>query len=384
MVGTSAITIVAAIVAATMLPQAATAQPIEIAAIGPLTGGSAPMGISMLDGIKLAVAEINRSGGILGRPVTLIERDDRANNELGARLGKELTTEHPVVAGVGLVNTGVTLAAAPYFEQARVPLIVSVATGSLITQQFAPPIYRENYIFRLSASTAIEVAMITEHVVTQGFEKVTVLADTTRYGQVGREDLIAALARHQLRPVSIDKFNIGDTDMTPQLRRARDAGADVIVTYGIGPELAAVASGRAMLGWNVPIVGAWTLSMSNFIDLAGPSGEGAVMPQTFIQHGDTPKRKTFIEAFQAAYGLDRIPSPPSAAQGYDSIYVLAAAIEQAGSTDGPKIREALDHLERPIEGVVKTYDHPFSPENHEAISRADVVFGIVKDGRVVR
>src|SRR6185437_13534944 len=196
---------------------------------------SADMGISMRQGVELATGEINRAGGVLGRRIVLVARDDEAHNERGGHIAREVTEVHPVTAGIGLINTGVTLAAAPYFEQARIPLIVSVATGSVITQQFAPPQYRENYIFRMSASTAIEVGMITERVVQQGFKKVAVLADTTRYGQVGREDLVAALAKHRIAPVSIEKFNIGDRDMTEQLRRARAAGGEVLLTYGIGP-----------------------------------------------------------------------------------------------------------------------------------------------------
>ncbi len=85
----------------------------------------------------------------------------------------------------------------------------------------------------------------------------------------------------------------------------------------------------AKLGWKVPMIGSWTLSMSTFIDNAGANGDGAMMPQTFIQVPTTPKRKAFIEAYQAAYKVDRIPSPVSAAQGYDSVYLLAAAINQA-------------------------------------------------------
>jgi len=358
------------------------ADPLQIAVIGPFTGGSAPMGVSMLQGVKLAVAEINRAGGLLGRPIVLIERDDMAKNERGANIGEEVTASHPVVAAVGFINTGVTMAAAPYFEGARIPLLVNVSTGSFITTMFAPPEYQENYIFRLSASIAIEVETITEQVVQRGLDKVAILADATQYGQVGREDLVAALGRRGIKPVADEKFNIGDTSMKDQLLRARDAGAEVILTYGIGPELAHIAIDRSMLGWKVPIIGAWTLSMSNFIDLAGRDAEGTVMPQTFIQES-TPRHKAFIEAFQKTYGVDRFFSPPSAAQGYDSVYVLAAAITQAGSTEGPKIRAALEHLETPIEGIVKTYDHPFTAEDHEAIKLNDIVFGIVKDGRVV-
>jgi branched-chain amino acid transport system substrate-binding protein len=158
----------------------------------------------------------------------------------------------------------------------------------------------------------------------------------------------------------------------------------VILTYGIGPELAGIANSRARIGWMVPMIGSWTLSMSNFIDGAGANGEGAIMPQTFIEQGDTPKRAAFIRAFHAAYHVTRMASPPSAAQGYDSLYLLAAAIRQAGSVDGPKVRAALDDLRAKVPGVVQVYDHPFNPTNHEAVSAANVVYGVVANGRVVR
>ena len=139
----------------------------------------------------------------------------------------------------------------------------------------------------------------------------------------------------------------------------------------------------AKLGWKVPLIGSWTLSMSTFIDNAGPNGEGATMPQTFLQIPNTPKRKAFIEAYQAASKLDRIPSPISAAQGYDSVYLLAAAINQAKSTDGRKVREALENLNTKVEGVVTIYDHPYTATDHETITANIPVFGMVKDGRVV-
>jgi branched-chain amino acid transport system substrate-binding protein len=73
----------------------------------------------------------------------------------------------------------------------------------------------------------------------------------------------------------------------------------------------------------------------------------------------------------------------SAAQGYDSIYLLAAAIKQAGTTDGPKVKAALENLNEKVEGVVTTYNKPFSKDDHEAITADITVFGEVKDGKVV-
>jgi branched-chain amino acid transport system substrate-binding protein len=139
------------------------------------------------------------------------------------------------------------------------------------------------------------------------------------------------------------------------------------------------------LGWKVPIIGSWTLAMANFVDNAGKNGEGTRMPQTFIQDANTPKRKAFIEAYVKAYNPPngRMPSAVSAAQGYDSVYLLAAAIQQAGSTEGPKIAAALENLQKPVEGVVTTYNKPYSKNDHEAINFENTHFGEVQGGRVV-
>ncbi len=374
----------AALLASTILAGSAFADTVKIGLSGPFSGGSASMGVSMRDGAKLAVAEINKAGGIMGKQIQLVERDDEARNELGVQIAQELINKEQVAATLGYINTGVALASQRFYQEAEIPVINNVATGTLIARQFLPPDNKANYIFRTSANDAIQSAMIVDEAITRrGFKAPAILADSTNYGQLGRADLVKALEAKGVKPVAEEKFNIGDTDMTSQLLRAKQANADVILTYGIGPELAQIANGMAKLGWKLPMIGSWTLSMATFIDNAGANGDGAEMPETFIQIPNTPKRKAFIEAYQAAYKVDRIPSPVSAAQGYDSVYLLKAAMEQAKSTDGRKVRAALEDLQTKVDGVVTVYDHPFSATDHEAISANIPVFGIVKGGRVV-
>jgi branched-chain amino acid transport system substrate-binding protein len=359
------------------------ADPIKIGVDGPFTGGSSSMGVSMRDGVRLATEEINKAGGVLGRQILLVERDDEAKNERGVQIAQELISKEKVVAAVGYINTGVGLASERFFQEAKIPVMNNVATGSVLTHQFDDQ--PENYIFRNAAHDSIQAPMIAEEAVKRGYKKVAILADSTNYGQLGRQDLEKALALKGIKPVAEEKFNIKDVDMTAQLLKAKEAGAEVVLTYGIGPELAQIANGMTKLGWKVPIIGSWTLSMANFIDNAGPGGEGARMPQTFIQEPTTPKRQSFIVSYLRAYNPknSRIESPVSAAQGYDSVYLLAAAIKQAGSTDGPKIKEALENLKTPVDGVVTTYNHPFSKTDHEAITANIPVFGEVKGARVV-
>ena len=371
---------------------------IKIGVSGPYTGGSFPMGISMRDGIRMAASEINAQGGVLGRRIELVERDDQAKPERGVAVTQTLINKDKVVATLGFVNTGVALASQKYYQQAKIPVLTSVACGSAITRQFLPPEHPDNYVFRFSANDTVQARMIVEEAVTRrGFKKLAIFADTTSYGQGGRADLEKALADKGIQAVAVEKFDIKDTDMMPQLQRAKAAGAEAILTYGIGPELAQIATQRVKLSWNVPMIGSWTLSMDNFIENAGPFAEGAMMPQTFVQEADTPKRKAFLEAYQKVYTtalrlrktdgkalgtVERIPSPVAAAQGYDSMYVLVAAIKQAGNTNGTKIREALENLRERIDGVVMTYDRPFSHDNHEAVQIHNVVMGKVKEGLV--
>src|SRR3989442_9354957 len=163
------------------------AEPIKIGVSGPFTGGSAPMGVSMRDGVKLAVSEINAKGGVLGRQLQLIERDEEAKNERGVQVTQELINKENVVATVGYINTGVALASQRFYQEAKIPVINNVATGSVVTKQFVAPAFPDNYIFRTSANDAIQSAMIVEVAIAKHkITKATILADTTNYGQLGR------------------------------------------------------------------------------------------------------------------------------------------------------------------------------------------------------
>lgn len=359
---------------------------VKIGLTGPFTGGSAPLGVSIRDGVKLAVSELNAKGGVGGRKIELVERDDESKPERGIQIAQELINNEKIVGAVGIANTPVALAASRFYQEAKVPIIIPVATGSRVSRQFMPPGHSENYIFRIGAFDTIQSAMMAEEMVTRrGIKAVAVLADSTNYGQLGKDDLVAALEKLGVKPVSVEKFNVRDVDMTPQLLKARAAGAQGVFGYALGPDLAQVANSMAKIGWKAPYVTSWNSSMSNYIDNAGANGEGVYMPQTFIQDAGVSRRwAEFITAYQKAYGATRLPSPSSAAQSYDAMLLLAAAIEQAGAEpNGATVKAALESLKTPVTGVIAAYDKPFSAVDHEATEPAHVVFGAIKSGRVV-
>jgi len=122
--------------------------------------------------------------------------------------------------------------------------------------------------------------------------------------------------------------------------------------------------------------------MHNFIDLSGKAGEGALMPQTFIQDFGSTSKNGFLLAYKRAFKTDQMLSPMSAAQGYDGMYLLYLAIRQAHSTDGALIKEALENLKSRYQGAITSYSKPFSKEDHDAITQNMLLIGKVTSGRV--
>lgn len=370
------------------------ADTIKLALTGPYTGGSAPMGTSMRDGAKLAIDEINKAGGIQvgGQKLKLevIERDDEAKNERGALIAQELSSMPELSGVIGSVNTGVVMAGDRHLQEQGITKIITPAAGSASMTQWLGKV-NDLSIFRFAAHDGIQAAMVVEEALNRKLTKVAIFHDATNYGVSGRDDLLREIKKQgdKLQVVATEKFNIGDKDMTAQLLRAKAGGAEAILIWAIGPELAAVANGKAKMGLQAPLIGGWTLSMSNFIDNAGKNGNGALMPQTFIEDPITPKAKAFIEAYHKAYNVQRIPSAVSAAQGYDAVYLFAAAVKQAGSADTHKIKAALEDLKEPVQGVIATWKKPYSKwdmnnvEPHEAFRREHAVMGMVQDGKVV-
>ena len=368
---------------------------VKIALTGPYSGGSAPMGTSARDGAKLAIAEINAAGGLQvgGKKlkIEVIERDDEAKNERGALIAQELAAMGDLSGVIGTVNTGVCIAGDKHLQEKGITKIICPAAGSASMTQWSKAGVKDNSIFRFAAYDGIQAAMVVEEAINRHFTKVAVVFDSTNYGVSGRDDILDQIKKqgNKLTVVAQEKFNIGDKDMTAQLLRAKSAGAQAILIWAIGPELAAVSNGEAKIGMKAPMIGGWTLSMSNYIDNAGKNGNGTLMPQTFIEEPITPKAKAFIEGYHQTFKVGRIPSAVAAAQGYDAVYIFAAAVKQAGSTDTHKIKEALEDLKEPVKGVIATWNHPYTKwdpaevTTHEAFRREQVVMGMVKDGRVV-
>ena len=360
---------------------AQTTAPLKLGVIGPFSGPSSDFGLQMLNGVQLAVEQINAGGGYLGKPLTLVIKDDQGNPDEGLKASQALVAEK-VTATIGFCNTGVAAKSLEVFQNAQLPLIIPCATGTPLTTQYPGP---SSYIFRTSARDAIQAPFVVDHILNKGWNKVAIFADTTGYGEAGLKDVEAALTAKGLKAVYIARFALGVKDLRDELSAAKSAGANVLFSYTVGTENAVIALGRKDMKWQVPQVGAWTLSFPFFIQGAKEAAEGALMAQTFIAEPSNERRASFLSAYKRKYNQP-LAVPVAAAQGYDAAYLLMYAMfdVKGGQTglNGPNIKTALEDIKRVYYGVVGTYDKPFSIDDKDAISANMLVMGRVSNGLI--
>jgi branched-chain amino acid transport system substrate-binding protein len=352
----------------------------KVGIIGPFTGPSADFGNPMLNGIQLAVEEINAVGGYLGRPLQLIIKDDKGNPDEGLKQSQALIAEKVNVT-VGFCNTGVAAKSLDVFQTAQVPLIIPCSTGSPLTAKFPAP---QSYIFRTSARDAIQAPFVVEDILKRGWNKIAIFADKSGYGEAGLQDVLKALEAKKIKPVHVARFDLGVKDLTEEMKLAREADAEVVFSYTVGPENAVIAKSKRAIGWKVPQVGAWPLSFPFFIDGAKEAAEGALMAQTFIAEPSNERRAAFLTAYARKYKVKRITVPMAAAQGYDAMYILMYSMFNLrdGNVTGASIKAALENMPRVYYGVVATYDKPFSVNDKDAITANMLVMGQVKNGLI--
>lgn len=355
----------------------ASGEPIRIGFPGVFSGPSASAGIGLREGFELKINEINSSGGLLdGRPIELVERDHGTNPDTAISNIRELIEVENVVALVGESTTGPLLATASIANEAGVPFVVAGGTGTAATQQPDP-----NYIFRVSLVDNEQTMFVAQEALERG-ENIALMTDTTGLGQGGQQNLLQAFEELGVEPVANETFNVGDTDMTAQLSRVQAANADVIIFWGVGPEAAQIRRGMASLGMEQPMIANWGLGMPNYPELAGDLADGTLVVQAYsFYETEDPLAQKVLEDFQTTFGTDRMTFIQELANAYDAMGLLADAIEKAGSTDRDAIREGL--LEAQFDGLMKSYDQPWTETDREALGRDDFFLTEVTDGVLV-
>ncbi|MGH9579208.1 MAG: ABC transporter substrate-binding protein, partial [Terriglobales bacterium] len=231
-------------------------------------GGAAEHGLSGRFGVEAALEDINKAGGLLGKKVVLVNRDDTGQPPKSIQNMNELIDSEKVVAVIGPTNTGNALAWLHLPQQKKIPVISHVATGTDITKRYEKE--AKNYIFRVSMVDREQIALLVAYAVKASkTKKVALIADSTGYGQGGVKDATEILKLHGITPVANEKFQPKDTDMTSQLSKVKTAGADVLVVYALADANAHLMKSMEKMNYFPVTVGSWANLASPFVNIAG-------------------------------------------------------------------------------------------------------------------
>ncbi|MFC5606211.1 ABC transporter substrate-binding protein [Variovorax soli] len=361
------------------------AETIKIGLVTAMSGQSALAGEAITRGMQLAIDEINAKGGLLGgRQLELVRRDDEANPAKGVTAARELIFKEKVTVLFGGLDTPVSMAIVPLANQEKVPFMGPWAAGTGITRNGANP----NFAFRVSAmDDIVDVAML--QYAQKNFKSVKpgMILVNNPWGESNEKGLKAALAAKGVTAAGIEKYEANDLDMIPQLTRLKAAGADTLFLVGnVGPS-AQVVKSLDRMGWKVPVVSHWGPAGGRFTELAGPNGKDVHFVQTYSFFGkQSPKGEQVTKALMAKYpgikGPGDITPAVGVANAYDAMHLSALAIAAAGSTDGDAVRQGFYKI-KTYDGLIKKYDKPFTPTNHDAIGPDDYVWAQFIDNRIV-
>ena len=368
---------------ASALPAIA-AEPIKIGLVTALSGQSARAGEAITRGLTIAIDELNASGGVLGRTFELVRRDDEATPAKGVIAARELVFKEKVAVLFGGLDTPVSLAIVPIMNQAKVPFVGPWAAGTPITKNGANP----NFVFRVSAvDEIVDKAMLQYAQKNFGTKKPGLILINNPWGASNEKGLRAAMQAKGVTPAGIEKMENSDVDVVPQLTRLKQAGADTLFMVGnVGPS-AQVVKSLDRMGWKVPIVSHWGPAGGRFSELAGPNAKTVHFVQTYSFYGNQrPVGAKVMKMLMAKYpdikGPDDVTPAVGVANAYDAMHLVALAIKNAGSTDGPKIREGFFKIGT-YDGLIKTYNKPFSPTVHDAITENDYVWTQFVDNKIL-
>ena len=307
---------------------------IKVGEFASLTGKEAAFGQSSHKGTLLAIEEINAAGGLQGQKLELIIEDNQSKSGESATIVKKLISRDKVVAILGEVASSRSLEAAPIAQQARIPMISPSSTNPKVTEI-------GSYIFRVCFIDPFQGVVMAKFAKnTLAIHKVALLTSVSSAYSVGLARYFKEQFAQDGGNVALEqKYSEGDKDFKAQLTAIKAAGIEGIFVPGYYTEAALICKQAKDLGINVPIFGGDGWEAPQLVTIGGAAVEGSYYSTHYSPENQSPAVAAFLAKFKQRFN-NEVPDA-MAALGYDSAMVLADAIQRAGTTEGPKLREAL-------------------------------------------
>ncbi|MGI9167548.1 MAG: ABC transporter substrate-binding protein [Pyrinomonadaceae bacterium] len=308
--------------------------PIKIGYLGDLSGPTFDFGQSAKNGMLLAADQINQTGGINGRKIDVVIEDDQGSPELAATLVSKLIDRDRVVALIVGGASGNSLAAAPKAQSAEIPMISPSSTNPAVTQV-------GNYIFRACFSDAFQGEVMAKFAAQRlQAKKAAIMLDfNSPYSRDLTEFFELSFAKLGGQVVSKQSYTQGDPDYKGQLSSIKSAEPDVIYLPGYYGEIAVIAKQARQMGITQPLLGGDGWDAPELWSLGGDALNGSYISNHYSVEDPLPEIQMFVTDYKLRYG-NLIPDA-HAALAYDAMRFLADAIQRAGTTNGPRLRDAV-------------------------------------------
>lgn len=337
----------------------------KIGVVSYLSGGGAAYGEAIRQGLELARDEINAKGKV---KIELVIEDSKGEKNEAINAANKLIHKDNVVAIIGPTLSGEMFAVGPIASQAGVPIMGTSTTAEGITDI-------GNTVFRNSLPESLAIPPAVKKAKEKfGLKKVAVMySNNNDFAVSGYKTFEKAIKENGIEIVTTETFADKDTDFSAQLTKIAALQPDAIMVAGLYQEAALILKKAREIGLNVPIVGNNGFNSPQLIKAAGPAAEGAVVASPWYPGKDDATVKNFIAAYKAKYNKE---PDQFAAQAYDALYIIADALEKAGTTsDAKKLRDSLAAV-KDFHGVTGKF--AFDANRNPAM---DVTVLIVKDGK---
>jgi branched-chain amino acid transport system substrate-binding protein len=307
---------------------------IAIGFFGDLTGPTFNFGLSAKNGVLMAADEINQAGGINGHQIDIVIEDDKGSPEEAAQVSGKLIDRYKVVAIIGAGASGNSLAAAPKAQSARVPLIAPSSTNPAVTQA-------GDYIFRACFIDAFQGEVMAKFSVhSLKAKKAAIMLDfNSPYSRGLTEFFELSFTKLGGAIVVKQSYSQGDADYHGQLSLIKAANPDVVYIPGYYGDVAIIAKQARQVGLTVPLLGADGWDAPELWELGGDALNGTYISNHYSADDPSETIQKFVKTYRQRYG--NLTPDAHAALAYDALRFLAEAIQRAGTTEGPKLRDAL-------------------------------------------
>jgi branched-chain amino acid transport system substrate-binding protein len=355
------------------------ADTIKIGAYVSATGPNAFLGDPEMKTFRLYVDQINAAGGIKGQKVELVAYDDAGDTTQARSFALRLVKQDKASIVLGGSNTGVTMAAVPVFQDEEIPFI-SLAGAIVITT----PV--KEWVFKVPASDRIAAERTMAHMNAHGITKLAILNGSDGYGVSGRVQTLEAAKAAGIAVVADEVYAPTDTDMTAQLTRIRNSGAQAILNFGIGASPSIIARNVKQLGLTQKLYLSPAVASKSFLENTGAAAEGVYIPvSAVLLAGKLPAshpQAAVAAAFKSTYEASmKEEASYGAAIAYDAVRIATGAIERvitAGRKPTPDaIRSEIEKTTGYVglNGVVN-----MTPKDHMGLDSSAFIIAVVKDG----